>query len=370
MDRFTDLEVSAAQLNAAGQQAHTHSNKATLDKFGETAGQPTFAGSPITGERGEQGLPGLPGLPGPQGPPGSGDGSIVYQLANRVYSGIDLTVRFASEISAPPFNGNVWAWIQSRIRAANWEGLNVGDFIPLECSNGVRLNMDIAGINTYFRYGDTAVPNHIDFISRGTWPENIPWNLADYNNGLGANPGGNTQEERLSPWLASNVKAFLNSETAWVPNGTSADPPVTFADYRTTGVWDKLPAALQAVIAEKRALMPIRYTGGGLILLGDHSTRWGNLGKLWLPYEVEVVGSVINGNIHAAYGLIQYPIFANNMNRLKNIENSASRTNWWLANTTANTSTTAISISGNGSLTNTATTFSSGIRTPVCFRIT
>ena len=49
--------TSAIQLNTAAiakntEKAHTHSNKTTLDKFGESNGQPTFDGQTIKGEAG------------------------------------------------------------------------------------------------------------------------------------------------------------------------------------------------------------------------------------------------------------------------------------------------------------------------------
>lgn len=41
------LSVTSSQLNTAGQQAHAHANKSTLDKFSEAAGQPTFSGQEL-----------------------------------------------------------------------------------------------------------------------------------------------------------------------------------------------------------------------------------------------------------------------------------------------------------------------------------
>lgn len=52
-----DANTAAIQLNTAAiakntEKAHTHSNKTTLDKFGESNGQPTFDGQTIKGEAG------------------------------------------------------------------------------------------------------------------------------------------------------------------------------------------------------------------------------------------------------------------------------------------------------------------------------
>ena len=101
------------------------------------------------------------------------------------YPGVDLTVKFAAEIAASPYNGNAWAWIKGRITAKNYVGIHVGDYIPytdLAASPKTR-NARILGINTYKQYGDTAIGDHIDFWG-GLWTPNKPINQKNYNNGL------------------------------------------------------------------------------------------------------------------------------------------------------------------------------------------
>lgn len=58
------------QIDDAVSIAHTHVNKTTLDKFGESGGQPTFSGTAIIGQKGERGEQGLQGVPGPIGETG------------------------------------------------------------------------------------------------------------------------------------------------------------------------------------------------------------------------------------------------------------------------------------------------------------
>lgn len=70
---IVDSPLSVATVQQAVNLKHSHDNKATLDKFGVSGGQPTFNGNPIEGkqgERGEQGIPGVPGVPGADGSPG------------------------------------------------------------------------------------------------------------------------------------------------------------------------------------------------------------------------------------------------------------------------------------------------------------
>ena len=89
---------------------------------------------------------------------------------DRYYEGQDLTVKWAAEIAASPYNGDAWAWIRARIRAGNFLGIHTKDYIPIKTSNNVNLKAEVAGINTYTNYGDTAVGKHIDFICRELWP--------------------------------------------------------------------------------------------------------------------------------------------------------------------------------------------------------
>ena len=113
--------------------------------------------------------------------------NIALQMANRLYEGVDLTAMHAAEIAAEPFYGNVWAWVQARIRSGNFRGINVGDYIPFE-ADGHTVVAEVAGINTYKGYGEGSneVGSHMDFISRDCWHETRVWNRAGYNNGIAA----------------------------------------------------------------------------------------------------------------------------------------------------------------------------------------
>lgn len=293
----------------------------------------------------------------------TGIDDISRAILNRIYVGVDLTVKFADEVAAPPHNGNKWAWIQARIRAGNYEGFLVGDFIPFTIGAHTIL-AEIAGINTYTRYGDAEVPNHIDFISRDCFPDTRQFNRANYNNGTTVSS---------SPWLASDLFAWLNGLQQQVPNGTAANPPLVTADYRTTGLFPQLPAALRAVIVQKRLLLPTRFTAGAL-LLDDINWWWVNAGLLWIPSEVEVYGTNIGGggaqppqHGRATGGFVQYPIFAQNMKRVKGAGNGGARAHWWLLSAGGGASSTFAFVSGDGTASNTSA--SPAIRVPVCFRI-
>lgn len=354
--------------------------------------------------------------------PDTGDqGFFLGMNTDQCYPGMDLSLKFAEEIKGYT---SVWKWIQARIKAGNFYGIHVGDYIPFNCTNSAktRIVAVVAGIDTYYKYGDQQVGHHIDFISKDLWPTYIQYNLANFNNGLipveklsgdgsktefaltkqmdsidniivgsdqvtgytydastftvtfdeapaaGTNNITVTGKGDKHPWLCSHLYAFLNSLKMQVPNGTGKDPAVKQVDYSQGGVYYFLPAELKAVIANKRAILGERYSASG-VLNSDNGWSWTNLGNLWVPTEMEVCGSGVWGGIGFANGgYVQYPIFAHNMNRVKGRGDGGSRTAWWELTPSSGTSTTFchVSNSGNATSTNASGTWLSA---PVCFRI-
>lgn len=116
--------------------------------------------------------------------PATGDqGFFLGMNADNGYPGMDLSLKFAEEIKGYT---SVWKWIQARIKAGNFYGIHVGDYIPFNCTNSAKTHIVavVAGIDTYYKYGDQQVGHHIDFISKDLWPTYIQYNLANFNNGL------------------------------------------------------------------------------------------------------------------------------------------------------------------------------------------
>ena len=290
------------------------------------------------------------------------------EIANRLYEGVNLIEKFAAEITAAPFNGNPWAWIRARIRAQNWKGLNVGDFIPFVAS-GNRYLAEIAGMNTYKRQGDAVAGNphalvsdHIDFITRDCHPDPFVFNRVNFNNGTTVS---------ANPFLASDIHARLNNLNTQVPNSAAATPAMIAAGYAATGILNTLPADLRAVMVPKRALVPTRFLTGQL-LIDDTSWAWNDLGLLWLPFEFEVFGATHFATRtigHSTGGFLQYPIFAHRMDKIvKGAGDGGPRTIWWLASAGGGNSTSVALVSGNGRATTSSATISP-IRVPLCFRV-
>jgi hypothetical protein len=284
-------------------------------------------------------------------------------IANRLYDGVDLSVKFTSEILIPPHNGSPWSWIRARIRAGNFEGINVGDFIPFTAAGNHYLS-EVAGINTYKRQGDTTdviMGNHIDFITRDCHPDTFQMNRVNYNNGI-------ADGAQAVPFLSSELFQRLNSRQGNVPTSAAATPAIASADFRTTGIFHTLPADLRAVIVEKRVLAPTRRLAANL-LIDDTSWAWNNIGMLWLPFEVEVFGTKHWGSKTGHEGgFLQYPIFASRMDKIvKGAGHEGVRSTWWLASAAGGNSTAFCSVHSLGPATSHSA--SHALRVPLCFRI-
>lgn len=276
--------------------------------------------------------------------------------ADAVYSGVDLTVKFADEIKN---FSDPWAWIKDRKTKGNYAGLHIDDYIPVTCKNGYKLNMQIAGANCYTNYSDQQIGNHIDFISKELWNDLHVMNKVNINNGNADNP---------NPFLVSDLNYWLNSMKGNVPNSTTDMGVTTAVDYTEGGILHYLPDELVAQIITKRILLPHRYTAGS-VLTEDNGWGWYSTGKLWVPSEVEVYGMPVWGSRNwGAGGFIQYPIFANNMNRVKFRCSNGDRCSWWLLSARSGSSTHFAYVSSDG-IANYSDATTTWIGAPVCFRI-
>ena len=259
--------------------------------------------------------------------------NYAIEAADHTYEGRDLTVEFAEEIAG---FSDPWRWIKTRLAAHNIDGLHVGDYIPIYMGSYL-VKMQIAGINTYTRTTDQAPLGwHIDWISKDCYPDTVQWFTSNDNNGTSADP---------YPYNKSTVKSFL------------------------AGLEAKLPAEVRAVISSKRFLLEQRYSASGKL---NDSTSWGwqDLGKLWIPSEYEVFGSLIWATKPWGEGMaVQYPIFANSwQNRIKGDGDGGDRADWWLLSVCAGYSAGACRVSGYGHASYNSCT--NALRVPVCFRIT
>ena len=341
------------------------------------------------------------------------------QELDRIYDGVDLSIKFAEEIKK---YSDIWQWIKARIKAGNFAGIHVNDYIRWQTTDNKWIESCVAGINTYKRCGDREVPNHIDFISKDLWPIHHVMNPVNYNNGIiptenlsgdgtktafiltnemagiasvtiggtattaytydvdthtitftdapaaGANNIVVTGTGSEYPWLASDLYLYVNSLKGHVAGGVSKTSPVKLVDYTKDGIWSKLPEALKAVIVIKRASLPQRYSASGT-LSNTNNSGWEDMGNLWIPSEVEVYGHDVWANdVSDKSGFIQYPIFNCNMRRVKGLGDGGDRDTWWLlsAQTGDTNGFCAINLYGSANVYIASATWA-GL--PVCFRI-
>lgn len=338
---------------------------------------------------------------------------------DRLYEGTNLAEKFKDEIAN---YSDIWQWIKAKIQGREFAGIHVNDYIRWQTTDNKWIESRIAGINTYRRYGDREVPNHIDFISKDLWPTLHVMNPVNYNNGIiptenlsgdgtktafvltnemaavaSVTIGGSTTAYTYDadthtitftdapaagtnnivvtgtgseyPWLASDLYLYANSLKGHVAGGTSKTSPVKLVDYTNDGIWSKLPEALKAVIVTKRALLPQRYSASG-VLSNNNSWGWQDMGKLWIPSEVEVYGcGVWANNALDKGGFVQYPIFNCNMRRVKGLGDGGGRNTWWLISASAGATSNFCHVASNGSADSTSAS-ATWVGLPVCFRIT
>ena len=300
------------------------------------------------------------------------DGQIDAVIKNfdRMYEGVNLETKFATEIAAA---GNVYAWLNNRKNAGNFEGIHVGDYFSVSLSAGTVAGYSIAaqtfkcrivGINTYKSCADTNIGNMLYVISDEVINTAIKWNPTDNNNGTAS---------QNKPWLASAAYAVLNGVNNYTTNayGNAAHG----ANASAKGILQLLPSTLQSVLKQKRNLLDNRYSSSGL-LTGSTGWDWADMGKLWLPNEVEVYGCGIRSNLSQTSGFwfpeaglsIQFPWFANNCEHRVKRNSSGARCSWWLSAPASDYTTTVCYVYTSGYASSYTATYSS-IFLPLCFCI-
>lgn len=231
-----------------------------------------------------------------------------------------------------------WADLQAMCNDGNFKDIRVGDYKTITLTTGEVVQMQIAGIDTYYRASDTRVPHHIDWISIDCLNDPVQWNTTALNNG--------TSIEN-SPWLSSNLCNHLN-ET----------------------IYSTIPEDIKSKIIDKNMLIERRYSENGT-LTDSPGWKWGNMGKLWVPSEYEVYGTTVWGTKGWSIGMgIQYPLFmCSSKHRVKMTGyGTGTRATWWLSTVESGSSSNACtslieSAPGSANVTNT------GIRFTLCFRI-
>jgi len=234
-----------------------------------------------------------------------------------------------------------WTSLKNRISIGDFSNIRLGDYKTVTLSTGEVITMDVAGIDTYYRYGDVEIGHHVDFISREVLFGGKKMNLSDINNG--------TAEEK-HPWIASEMYTVLNDEK--------------------TGIITTLPNELQDCIIPKMAYLEERYSSEGTVS-ADTARSFASLGKLWFPSEIEVFGYVCYSDVMSSGGgvNIQYPIFRLDPRHIiKTDTESNSKKHWWELSAAANDSKRFCTADNNGT-TGRGVATNSAHHATLCFRI-
>lgn len=254
------------------------------------------------------------------------DAVIIAQEYDRqqltdAYGGRSIASIFAGEIGSQ----NVWTWLQKRVKAGNFAGLRIGDYIDVQVKEGANVATQtvryvIAAIDPYFQCGDAAMGHHIVMMPKATVAVKgdkavngsyIKWKDTADNNGTA---------DAKCPYLSSLLH-----------------------DWEINDYLPSLPAEVQAVIKAHRMLLEERYSSSGK-LTEPSGWAWQDLGKIWSPSEVEVYG--FNVWSKPGYGTgcdCQFPIFKQTKDRIM-----GSRIDWWLRSVSGSSSSHVCYVTGGG----------------------
>ena len=252
-------------------------------------------------------------LTGEDIPVSGADGTKLYARAgapNYTYDGRNLQEVFGT---AAALHEAVAAGDFSRIRVGDyWPVTLNGDFYDLGDStsktlSNALLKMEVAGIDTYYNYGDTPAPHHLLMCSRDCLPVMLKMRSADttwYNTSIAV------------PWIGSAMYETLNNAT----NGLLALlAALDIGSYIYAGPNN----AGMRYLGELKASGAATVTGGA----------WSDRGKIFLPCEQELWGQSIWAEYTWGGGCpVQWPIFVGSMRHMiKGLGNGGDRASWWYA---------------------------------------
>ena len=257
------------------------------------------------------------------------------------YPGRSLADTFATEIAA---KGDIYAWLHSRVQAADFSGLRIGDYMDVPVAAGSNVPAQtvrylLAAVDPYYQCSDAAMPHHLAFVpaapvlvsgSKATNTSYIMWNTTATNN------GNATVKE---PYLASHLHG-------WEIN-----------DYLPA-----LPAALRNVLINHRSLCEQRY--GSSALTEASGWGWADLGKVWSLSEMEVYGCAVWGSKGYSVGMdCHFPLFDSTASRIM-----GTRVAWWLRSVMGGSASSVCYVHGYGIAYYYSATYGS-VRPRPCFLI-
>lgn len=255
-----------------------------------------------------------------------------------LYTGAALASKFSLEIGST----HIATWLQSRVKAGNFEGLNIGDYVDISC-DGVNMRYCIGAIDPYYNCGNPKKGHHIVMVPNSTWALSaakdesyvtnssyIAWNTTATNNG--------TSDEK-HPYLNSNLHK-----------------------WELEKMLPRFPQEWQDAMLSQRMLLEER-TNASNNLTDSTGWSWADMGKIWSPSETEVYGNTVWGTKGWSVGLdCQFPIFKLSKDRIK------VNMTWWLRTPTSGSSSNVCCTHGEGYAHQNSATYTS-VRPLPCFLI-
>lgn len=293
------------------------------------------------------------------------ESKIAQEIANGTYMGQNLAVKFAAEINAAPYNGDVVDWLHARVQAGNFKGIYPFDYVYFHTNAGTvdgksipakDRKFIIAGINLYKGTGESEITqNHLTMFALSD--ENHTWNDVNNNNGSGYSE---------HPWIASKLYAVLNG----VNNASTNKVGACGFNAANAGYLQLFPAKIQNYMLNQQVHMGKRYSTSAA-LTDDNSQAWVQRGKLFAPSEIEAYGCAVHaykisgaGNSEQYGPWCHWPIFRNAGNTGRLIY--ANRASWWLCSVPFGFSTSACAVLGHG-IAYCYSTSGTYPRAPLCF---
>jgi len=192
----------------------------------------------------------------------------------------------------------------------------IGDCLPYfeRTLDDAVVLLEVAGINNYMGYGEAGElaeeKPHLTFVSRDSLPVRLR---------MSKGKGVWEDTDNRTPWLGSALYKTLNDPDHGIVKllGETDIGAYVHAGPNGSGM---------------RANMEVKAAGAGAAT----GWRWGDRGKLFLPFEAEVFGHGIwSGGSGLSFGCsLQLQIFVGSMRHIaKGVGNGSRHTSWWMAST-------------------------------------
>lgn len=210
-----------------------------------------------------------------------------YPYNPGLYTGRNIALVFKDEIGS----NHVANWLASRASQANFEGLNIGDYVDIACT-GVTRRYVIAAIDPYYNLGSPSrLTHHIVMVPSERWVLN---SSRDGSYAVGTNgayikwstTNNNGTSSENSPYLASNLHKWEKEVAV-----------------------KQFPQEWQNVMLDFIAYVETKYSSSDT-LTSSNGAKWANLGKLWSPSIVELTGRAPNVSSNASSFGCQFPLFS------------------------------------------------------------